>query len=206
MIANTERTDNLYAFLRKTEKLKSALRYGSTTGGRKESAAEHSWRVALMTFIIADELGLDIDVCRAMKMAVVHDIAEAITGDIDFVTISDGNVTKDAKRHAERAAIAELRDLLSGSVGEELHALWTEYENGTTDVARYVKAIDRLETLTQLVESGHLTYDRPELIPNYADMAVAAFPALSGMLKSVKMRLREEFREGAITWKDEYGL
>lgn len=199
-----ERINGIFDFLRKAEGLKSTLRYTTTTSGRKESAAEHSWRVTLMTFILADELGLDIDLCRAMKMATVHDIAEALTGDIDFVRISDGEVTKEEKHDAEKKALTEMRDTLSGRAGEELQALWAEYESGTTEVARYVRAIDKLETLSQLVESGHEIYDRPELIANYADAAVAAFPALGLVLREMKGRLREEFRKGGIEWKASY--
>jgi putative hydrolase of HD superfamily len=50
----------IFAFLRQAEKMKSAMRYNQTTGGRKESSADHSWRLVLMVFIVAEELGLDI--------------------------------------------------------------------------------------------------------------------------------------------------
>lgn len=201
-----ERTDDILDFLRKAEGLKSAIRYGKTTNGRQESAAEHSWRVALMSFIVADELGLDIDVCRAMKMAAVHDITEALTGDIDFIRISDGKATKEGKRDAEERAMAELGKTLSGKSGDELCSLWNEYEAGQTEIARYVRAIDKLETLSQLVESGYETYDRPELIPNYADAAVRAFPQLSPMLVSIKTRLRAEFDKAGFKWIETYDL
>lgn len=200
------RIDDMLDFLRKTEGLKSALRYGKTTSGRQESAAEHTWRVVLMTFVVADELGLNIDVCRAMKMAAVHDIAEALTGDIDFVRISDGEWTKEGKRVAENEAITELGKTLSGTPGDELCSLWNEYEAGQTEIARYVRAIDKLETLSQLVESGYGTYDRPELIPNYADSAVKAFPQLSPMLISIKTRLRAEFDKAGLKWTESYDL
>ncbi len=201
-----ERTDDILDFLRKAEGLKSAIRYGKTTSGRQESAAEHSWRVTLMTFVVADELGLDIDVCRAMKMAAVHDIAEALTGDIDFVRISDGKATKEGKHDAEKNAMTELGKTLSGKSGDELCSLWNEYEAGQTEIARYVRAIDKLETLSQLVESGYGTYERPELIPNYADSAVRAFPQLSPMLVSIKTRLRAEFDKAGFKWIETYDL
>lgn len=201
-----EQIDGVLDFLQKAEGLKSALRYGKTTSGRRESAAEHSWRVTLMTFVVADELGLDIDVCRAIKMAVVHDIAEALTGDIDFVRISDGEVTKEEKRDAENEAITDLGETLSVTSGNELYSLWKEYEAGQTETARYVRAIDKLETLSQLVENGYETYDRPELIPNYADSAVRAFPQVSSILESLKIRLRAEFKKAGFEWTKTYDL
>jgi 5'-deoxynucleotidase YfbR-like HD superfamily hydrolase len=129
-----------------------------------------------------------------------------LTGDIDFIRISDGEVTKEAKQKVEKRAIAELAETLSGNAGEDMYSLWKEYDTGETEIARYVRAIDKLETLTQLVESGSSTYDRPELIPNYADGAVAGFPLLSGMLKSIKIRLRAEFDKAGIEWIETYDV
>ncbi|HWQ59995.1 MAG TPA: HD domain-containing protein [Candidatus Fimivivens sp.] len=201
-----ERIDDVLDFLRKAEGLKSALRYGKTTSGRQESAAEHSWRVALMSFIVAEQLSIDIDIRRAIRMALIHDIAESLTGDIDFVRISDGEATKEGKHDAEKKAISELGKTLSGKSGDDLCSVWNEYEAGQTEIARYVRAIDKLETLTQLVESGYETYDRPELIPNYADAAVKAFPQLSPMLVSIKTRLRAEFDKAGFKWIETYDL
>ncbi|MEI6650453.1 MAG: HD domain-containing protein [Candidatus Moraniibacteriota bacterium] len=206
MTKGSEHIDRVFDFLRTAEGLKSVLRYASTTSGRKESVADHSWRVALMAFVVGDGLGLKIDFSRAMKMAIVHDIAESIAGDIDFVRISDGEVTREEKRSAELVAMTELKETLSGSAGEELYAIWKEYDAGETEVARYVRAIDKLETLTQLVESGHSIYDRPELIANYADVAVAAFPELTPMLRALKGRLHEEFDKGSFDWKPGYDV
>ena len=206
MIKEVGHIDNIFDFLRTAEHLKSMLRYSSTTSGRKESVADHSWRVALMVFVVGDGLRLKIDVGRAVKMAIVHDIAESITGDIDFVRISDGEVSREEKRLVEQVAMTELQETLSGSAGEELCSLWVEYETGLTEVARFVRAIDKLETLTQLVETGYPTYDRPELIAHYADVAVDAFPELRPMLRALKGRLREEFRKGSLEWKNEYDV
>ena len=71
---NPGNLEKIFDFLHKIENLKSTLRYNKTTSGRNESSAEHSWRLALITLIIADELRLSIDVNRAIKIALVHDL------------------------------------------------------------------------------------------------------------------------------------
>jgi len=90
--------EKVFDFLKQIEKLKSTLRYNKTTGGRNESTADHSWRLALMVPIVADELKINADVKRSMKIALVHDLAEAITGDIDAIKISTGEVLKEQKK------------------------------------------------------------------------------------------------------------
>ena len=84
--------------------------------------------------------------------------------------------------------------------------LWNEYEKGSTGEAKFVKALDKLETLTHLIEAGYKTYDRPEMIVNYADKAVKEFPELKGVLKIIKQKIKVEFDKGGIPWKEEYDV
>ena len=89
--------EKIFGFLGKVENLKSTLRYLHTKSGRRESTAEHSWRLALMSFVVAPELGLKLDVTKATQMAIVHDLAEAVTGDIDAIKIAENKITHDEK-------------------------------------------------------------------------------------------------------------
>lgn len=199
--------DNLnkvFDFLHQIEALKSTLRYCVTKTGRQESTAEHSWRLALTTFIVAKELKLDLDVSHAVKVALVHDIAESITGDIDYIKIQRGEVTKEEKQKLEIEAINKLQTLLPNELGKEIYELWREYEDSLTKEARFIKALDKIETLTQLVESGYKTYDNIDLIANYADNAVKNFPELANMLKILKQKLKKEYEKGNFPWKEEY--
>ncbi|MFA6184279.1 MAG: HD domain-containing protein [Parcubacteria group bacterium] len=201
---NSGNLEKIFNFLHKIENLKSTLRYNKTTSGRKESTAEHSWRLALITFIIADELKLDIDVNKAIKIALVHDLAEALTGDIDAILIAEGKFSKDEKEKQEIGAIIKLQETLPEVIGKEISDLWHEYNNCKTSEAKFVKALDKIETLTQLAESGYKIYDKPEFIANYANKSVKLFPELSEMLKIVKRKLKAEFDKGNIEWKEEY--
>ncbi|KAH7293338.1 hypothetical protein KP509_28G021400 [Ceratopteris richardii] len=104
-------------------------------------------RMAVMAIIAPDIPGLDRDKC--VKMAVVHDIAEAIVGDI---TPSDG-VPKDEKSRREREAIDEMCHLLGGGhAAQEVRSLWLEYENNSTPEANLVKDFDKVEMILQALE------------------------------------------------------
>lgn len=196
--------EKIFDFLHKVEKLKSTLRYNQTSSGRTESSAEHSWRLTLMVFVFAEELQLDVDCNRAMKIAIVHDIAESITGDIDAVKIHDGRMSKEEKEKMELVAMNELKNILSDDLGLNIYNLWQEYEIGETREAKFVKALDKIETLTQLYEAGNKFYDRPDFIANYANKAVQNFPELIDALMIVKRKLKEEYKKGNIEWKEEY--
>jgi len=201
---NPGNLEKIFDFLHKIENLKSTLRYNKTTSGRNESSAEHSWRLALITLIIADELRLSIDVNRAIKIALVHDLPEALTGDIDAILIAEGKYPEDEKEKQEIEAIINLQKTLPEVIGKQISDLWHEYNDCKTKEAKFVKALDKIETLTQLAESGYKIYDKPEFISNYANKSVKSFTELSGMLKIVKRKLKAEFDKGNIEWKEEY--
>ena len=203
---NSGNLEKIFNFLHAIENLKSTLRYSKTTSGRTESSADHSWRLALTTFIIADELKLDLDVNRSIKIALVHDLAEALTGDIDAILIAEGKVSAEDKNKQEIEAIIKLKETLPETIGKQISDLWYEYDKCTTREAKFVKALDKIETLTQFAESGYKIYDQPEFIANYANKSVKQFPELIDVLKILKKKLKLEFDKGNIEWKKEYDL
>ncbi len=196
--------EKIFSFLHQVENLKSTLRYNKTKSGRQESTAEHTWRLALMAFLIGEELKLDLDTERVIKIALVHDINEALTGDIDAIKIAEGKFSKADKAKLELAAMRKIKALLPSEIGYEIYALWQEYEQAQTLEAKYIKALDKLETLTQLVDAGYKTYDKPEFIANYADQAIQNFPRLLPLLQIIKQDLKKEFKKGEITWYKNY--
>ena len=71
----------LIEFLNIIEKLKCATRHSWTSSGRQESVAEHCWRTAVMALLVADEFP-EVNIDKVVKMCLIHDFGEAITGDI----------------------------------------------------------------------------------------------------------------------------
>ena len=131
-------------FLREAERLKSTLRSGYTSTGRPESTAEHTWRLCLMALVFAEEFG-DIDLLRLIKLCIVHDLGEALSGDIPAVL-----QTEDFDKSAqERADLEELTRALPPAKRAEILALWEEYEAASSPEAILAKGLDKLETILQ---------------------------------------------------------
>ncbi|XP_015883223.3 uncharacterized protein LOC107419018 isoform X1 [Ziziphus jujuba] len=112
-----------------------------------ESVADHMYRMGLMALISSDIPGVDREKC--IKMAIVHDIAEAIVGDI---TPSDG-VPKEEKSRREQEALDHMCKLLGGgSRAKEVGDLWMEYEENASPEAKLVKDFDKVEMILQALE------------------------------------------------------
>ncbi len=166
----------LIGFLRVMARLKDAPRHCWTPGGRRESVAEHSWRVSLMAMLMKDEFpGVDID--KVVRMCLVHDIGEAITGDIPTFLKTD----------ADRAVEGKEVDALIGGLPEpwpeDLGALFAEMDALQTPEAKLYKALDRMEAIQSHNESGAdswlpLEY---ELNLTYGEREAAFSPYLSAL-------------------------
>ena len=199
--------EKISKFLDAVNNLKKTYRYeaSKTSDLLKESSADHSWRLSLMVFLISDELKLDINKEHALKIAIVHDLAESICGDVDSRLIADGKVTKEEKKKNEMESIEKLRNMLPENLGKNIYDLFMEYEDASTKEARFIKALDKIECLMHITEKGHKAIDAPDVIAPYADKAVENFPELMKIKKAVKAKLKQEFINGGFEWKEEYG-
>ncbi|XP_031473510.1 5'-deoxynucleotidase hdd1-like isoform X2 [Nymphaea colorata] len=127
-------------FLTLCHRLKTTKRKGWINHGIKnpESIADHMYLMAVMALIANDIPGVDRE--RCIKIAIVHDIAEAIVGDI---TPSDG-VPKAEKSRRELEALTYMCELLGEQArADEVKELWGEYENNSSLEAKLVKDFDK---------------------------------------------------------------
>lgn len=192
----------IFDFLKVVNELKKSIRY-STFDIEGDSSADHSWRLSLMTFIFAEELKLDIDILRAVKIALVHDLPEAITGDIDYGKIHRGEIKPEDKKRSEDIAMDKICSTLPLHISKEIYGLWTEYEEAKTKEALYVKALDKIETITYCVEKTR-KFSEYDMLGTYTDKHVKKFPELVPVLAELKKRLKIEFEKNNIPWKKEY--
>ena len=175
----------LIDFMRIIGQLKHNTRHVWSAEGRKESVAEHSWLLSVMALLISDEFP-DVDMNKVIKMCLIHDFGEAITGDIPaFLKTKQDEDNEDM-------AIAELLKLLPKSAASEFSDLFSDMAARTTPEARLLKALDNLEGLISHNEASLETWLPLEYEENltYGSENVA----YSGYLTM----LREEIKQDSI--------
>lgn len=124
------------------ERLKNATRHCDTSAGRRESVAEHSWRLTLMAYFVYDEFpGIDLE--KLLKMCLIHDLGEAFTGDIPTFQKTEADEAR------ESAQLSGWMQALPEPFTSEMTALFAEMEQLQSTEARVYKALDRLEALIQ---------------------------------------------------------
>ncbi len=138
--------DGILAFLRAAEALKTTHRSGWTSAGERESVAEHTWRLCLMAMVLGPDLP-GVDIGRVIRILLVHDLGEAIGGDIPAPLQAAGGKAAD-----ERRDLLQLVEPLPADRRDEIVALWDEYEAAASPEARVAKALDKLETILQHVQ------------------------------------------------------
>jgi putative hydrolase of HD superfamily len=132
------------AFLRAAESLKYLTRTSWTSDGRQETVAAHTWRLCLMAMVLAPHFP-GIDVGKLLRICVVHDLGEAIHGDVSAAL----QASLPNKAEQERADLVELAQPLPEAVRADLVALWDEYDAASSPEAKLAKGLDKLETILQ---------------------------------------------------------
>mmetsp|Transcript_1828 Transcript_1828/g.5334 ORF Transcript_1828/g.5334 Transcript_1828/m.5334 type:complete len:214 (+) Transcript_1828:144-785(+) len=149
MSASSPQPAKAIDFLTLLHNLKDTKRTGWMRKGIKgpESIADHMYRMSMMGMVCGADPETQV---RCIKLAIVHDVAEAIVGDI---TPHDG-VSDDEKYKLENSAIEKIRQTIGTDqlAGEEIEQLWHEYEQGTSPAAQLVKDFDKLEMILQAQE------------------------------------------------------
>ena len=140
------RPAELLEILAVAEKLKCVTRHCDTSTGRRESVAEHSWRIALMAMLLMPEFP-EADMNKVIRMCLIHDLGEAFTGDIPTFNKSQDHEA------AERLAYDTWVQSLPGETREEFALLLAEMEALQTREAKIYKALDKLEAVIQHNES-----------------------------------------------------
>ncbi len=139
-----ERLSGIIQFIQNAERLKSTLRSGHTSQGRPESTAEHSWRLCLLVALFDRELG-DCDRLKLIKMCIVHDLGEAISGDVPAIHQS----ADDGRAEREKTDLMTLCAPLPEDLRAEIMELWADYSEGKSTEAIFAKGFDKLETMMQ---------------------------------------------------------
>lgn len=132
-------------------------------GSRKEGDAEHAWHMAVMAFLLAEYANEEIDVLKAVKMALLHDVVEIDAGDT-YAYDRDGNQTKGER---ERKAADRIYGMLPPGQREECLALWEEFEAMETPEAKFVNTLDKVQPLLLNHASGGKSWKEHHVRPSW---------------------------------------
>ncbi len=179
------------------EKLKDTPRHCFTSGGNRESVADHCWRISLMAYFIQDEFpGVDIN--KVIKMCLIHDMGEAFTGDIPVFDKTDADEQK------EETVLNAWVQTLPEPYRADLTALYAEMNALETMEAKVYKAMDSLEAVFQHNESDISTWEDHE----YQLNLTYGYDKVSFSDYTMKIReaLKEETKTKIALERDEEGV
>lgn len=132
------------AFLAEIDKLKSIYRQTMLMDkSRNEDDAEHSWHLAMMALILSSHSNKEVDLLTVIKMVLIHDLVEIDAGDT-FIYDEVGNASKTDR---EREAADRIFGLLPKEQGNELKALWEEFERKESPEAKFAASLDRIQPM-----------------------------------------------------------
>ncbi len=192
---DTARIRGIIEFLHQAERLKDTLRSGVTSGGRSESTAEHSWRLCLLVMLFEKELQ-DVDLHRLIKLCIVHDLGEAISGDVPAIHQRED----DDRAARERRDLVVLCSPLPEDLKAEIIALWDEYNAASTLEAILAKGFDKLETMLQHVVGMNAPDFDYEFNLSYGVAATDRHPLIRQIRELVddatRMRMDEQSSSG----------
>ena len=183
--------DELLLILHTAEKLKDTTRHCCTSGGRRESVAEHSWRLALMAFLLRDEFPR-ADMDKVLRMCLIHDLGECFTGDIPSFSKTPADEVRE-----ERLLHAWV-DALPAPYAAEMRTLYREMAALETEEAKIYKALDKLEAVIQHNESSLSTWEPHEYDLNltYGTENASFSPYLTALREAVRQETIDKVVKG----------
>lgn len=154
--------EKLIEALHTVEKLKRTMRHCYTSDDRKESVAEHCWRVALMAYWMEDEFS-EVDINKVIKMCLIHDLGECFTGDIPCFKKTE------ADEETEENLLYQWVATLPEPLNDKMRTLYQEMSELKTLEAKIYKALDNMEGALSHNESDLKTWEphEYELTKNY---------------------------------------
>lgn len=177
---------DLIAFCAMIEKLKCNTRHSWTSTGRRESVAEHSWRLAVLAMLCADEYP-ELDHDKLIRMCLIHDLGEALTGDVPSFCKTEQN------EMTEREAWEAILGALPEPYTSDFRVLYEEMEARKTPEAKLYKALDNMEAVISHNEAPLDTWIELEHTLNLTYGEETA--AFSPYTKELRAYLAEQTKE-----------
>ncbi|HAH62047.1 MAG TPA: hypothetical protein DCL73_08115 [Treponema sp.] len=140
--SGNDRLDKQLEFIAEIDKMTHILRHTlHVDGSGRENDAEHSWHLGVMAMLLGEYAEGSPDINRAIKMVLVHDLVEIYAGDT-FAYDAAGNTTKELR---EKESADRLFSRLPEDQGQEIRALWEEFDAEQTADAQFAACMDRIQ-------------------------------------------------------------
>lgn len=199
-------------FARELEKLKKLERFRGQPFWRDypelpryESVADHTWRLGMFVLMFANKLSQKIDLEKALKLVLVHDLPEIITGDGSPIGEDGTGQTTYAfsaekaheKHENEKKAALQLFSGLPDDMAKDFYELWLEYDLQSSYEAKIVKSLDKLEALLQVTQYRNGQYFEKHIEFNavYGLKGSDIDPALAEFGNLLVEEMRKSYRE-----------
>jgi putative hydrolase of HD superfamily len=159
-LKGTHENTNLDEFFKTVLKLKTVQRQGwkDKLGLQNpESVADHCYSMTTIAMVLSDIKKLDTD--KVIKMSLLHDLAETITGDL-----TPNYVTKPKKEELENSAMKTILQNLSEPLKTQYWNLWDEYQKNATKEAQLLHQVDKLEMALQAAEYEKSGFTKAQLV------------------------------------------
>ena len=138
-----DRKEKILDFLKEIEKFKLVKRETYLSNLKNESDSDHVWHLCMFILLFEKEFN-DIDILKAIKIAMIHDLGEIYSGDI-FAFSKD----KSEKNNKEKNGVIKILSRLPEDLKKEYYNLYLEYEKQETKESKLVKAMDKIQPMLQ---------------------------------------------------------
>jgi len=183
-------------FWEEIDQLKYTKRYAANDKDAYliDSPAAHSWRMTIIARDIIRASKVDLDPLYVIDMIQAHDISEyPFERDVAVTEIASGKVDKKQKLQRELDVFAKLREI--GDTAN-YYDLFLEYECQLTDIAKFVKFIDKFEAMTHILARAKffgIAVADADLVLRLCDKPVVEFPMLIPFVEEVKSQFKNYF-------------
>lgn len=149
----------IFNFLNTSANLKKILRQGwidKLSIEKPESVADHTFSMAVIGMVFSDLEKHDTE--KILKIILLHDLVESITGDM-----TPEQISKDEKIKQENTIMKKILKELPVPLEKHYGDLWEEYQSNNSKEAKFVHQIDKLEMVLQAKIYHHEGYSKEKL-------------------------------------------
>lgn len=131
-------------FIVEIDKVKNIFRQTYLAdANRKENDAEHSWHLAISTFLLKEHVKEEVDLLKTILMVLIHDLVEIDAGD----TYAYDDAGAIDKREREEKGAERIFGMLPEDQGTYFRELWEEFETYESADAKFAHLLDNFQPL-----------------------------------------------------------